>query len=142
MARFNTHEDLREYAPTGGSDRSFGVVFTLFFLGVGLWPVVRGRPVRLWAVGVATLFLLATLARPSLLHPLNAFWTRLGLLLGRITNPIVTGLLFYVVFTPTGLILRWAGKDLLGLRRDPRVDSYWLERRPRGPAPKSMANQF
>jgi Saxitoxin biosynthesis operon protein SxtJ len=142
MARVDLHEDLRADAPAGGSDRSFGVVFTLVFSLVGLWPLTGGRPIRPWGVGIAGLFLVTTLARPRLLHPLNVLWTRLGLVLARVTNPIVTALLFYLVFVPVGLALRWAGKDLLAIRPDPGAESYWVERRPPGPTPKSMANQF
>jgi hypothetical protein len=67
---------------------------------------------------------------------------QLGRLLGRITTPIVTGLLFYLIFTPAGLIARSLGKDPLRLRFDPRMKSYWQERRPPGPPPEDMANQF
>jgi len=143
MAQFNIHEDLSGHAPVGGaSDRHFGVVFTLVFLLTGLWPLTAKGPLRLWALGISAVFLLVTLLRPRLLHALNMAWTRLGVLLGRLTNPIITGLLFYLVFTPAGVMLRWAGKDLLGLRRDPTAGSYWIERRPPGPAPKSMTHQF
>jgi len=63
-------------------------------------------------------------------------------LLNRIVSPVATGVLFFVVFTPFALILRMAGKDLLRLRRDPRAASYWIERKPPGPPPESMVEQF
>jgi hypothetical protein len=69
--------------------------------------------------------LLVTLIRPSLLRLPNRAWTGLGLLLGKVVNPIVTGLLFYLIFTPVALVLRWMGKDLLGLRREPAAKTYW-----------------
>jgi hypothetical protein len=139
----STHEDFnRKEELKGPSDRSFGWVFTAFFSLIGAWPVFFGRPPRVWALGIAALILVVTLVRPGLLHPANRAWMKLGLLLGRITNPIVTALLFYLVFTPMGLLMRLLGKDLLRLRSDPNATSYWIERRPPGPKPESMAQQF
>jgi hypothetical protein len=138
-----THEDLkREIEVHGSSDRSFGLVFAAVFLAIGLWPLVRGGTLRAWAPAVAVAFLVAALARPSLLAPLNRLWTRFGLLLGKVTTPIVMGILFYLVVTPTGLLMRLFGKDPLRLSRDPEAGSYWIQREPPGPSPETMSNQF
>ena len=94
------HEDYRrEIHGRGPSDRSFGGVFTAAFLLFGLWPLRHGHPVRLWCLVLSGTLFLATLAWPALLHGPNLIWTRCGILLGRVVNPIVTGLLFYLVFT-------------------------------------------
>jgi hypothetical protein len=139
----STHEDFtRKEEHKGPSDRSFGWVFVVFFAFVALWPLVWGRPLRSWALGLSASTALITLIRPGILHPFNRAWMAFGLLLSRITNPIITALLFYLVFTPVGLLLRLAGKDLLRLRREPQAASYWIERRPPGPKPESMAQQF
>src|SRR2546425_11217171 len=124
------------------SDRSFGRVFTGFFLLVGLWPLWRGGPVRAWSLGASALCLLLTLVRPSLLHPVNRLWTRAGLLLQQVVSPVMMAAMFLLVVTPIGLLLRALGKDLLRLQRDPAAPSYWIHRTPPGPAPESMANQF
>lgn len=124
------------------SDRSFGVVFTIVFLIVALWPLPAGGAVRLWALAIAALFALASLLRPRTLAPLNRAWTRLGLLMHRVVNPIVLGLIFAITIVPTGLVFRLLRKDPLRLRRDPAADSYWIRREPPGPAPKSMQRQF
>jgi hypothetical protein len=137
------HEDLsRVHDIRGSSDRTFGLVLGVFFLGVGLWPMRSARPVRLWPVVISAIFLILSFLRPSLLHFLNQWWIRLGLLLGKIVNPIVTGLLFYLVFTPAGLMLRLLGKDPLHLKFEPGSQSYWIERTPPGPPPETMAHQF
>ncbi|MBT3401824.1 MAG: hypothetical protein HN420_17765, partial [Rhodospirillaceae bacterium] len=91
---------------------------------------------------VAIAFLAIAFLRPGLLAPLNRLWTRFGLLLHRIVNPIVMGFLFYLTVTPMALIMRALGKDLLRLKRDPEAKSYWIERTPPGPAPDTMSNQF
>jgi hypothetical protein len=137
------HEDLsRKHVARSPSNRSFGFVFSTFFLLVGLAPLRKHQPVRLWAFGVAMGFLAVAILVPALLKPLNRLWMQLGRLLGRLTTPIVTGLLFYLVFTPAGFVARLLRKDPLRLRFDPHAESYWQGRRPPGPPPGDMANQF
>jgi Saxitoxin biosynthesis operon protein SxtJ len=137
-----THEDYtRDSHRRGPSDKSFGWVFTGAFLVLGLWPVRHHRPVRPVLLILSLLCLLITLTRPSLLHWPNVVWTRLGRLLARIANPIVTGLFFYIVFTPVAMVLRWSGRDLLNLARDTKADTYWIPRRPPPPG-SGMVSQF
>jgi hypothetical protein len=139
----SAHETFsREQTIKGSSDRVFGLVFTAFFALVSLLPLWSGRPMRAWALLLSAAFLIVALARPVLLAPLNAVWTRLGLLLHRITNPIVLGALFYLVFTPFALLMRLFGRDALRLRPDPRAATYWIPRQPPGPPPDTMSNQF
>ena len=91
---------------------------------------------------VAAAFLAAALFRPALLAPLNRLWSRFGLLLGRVTNPIIMGLVFFLLITPMALILRLRGNDPLRLRLALHAKSYWIERTPPGPTPASMTEQF
>ncbi len=140
--KMNFHEAMAQReAPKGGSDRAFGVVFTVVFAAIGLWPVLFSNPPRLWSLGVAAVFLALALLRPQLLAPLNALWTRFGLLLHRIVNPIILGLIFFVVITPSGLLRQWLRRDPLNVAFDPAAETYWIEREP-GPAPESMKQQF
>ena len=138
-----THEDLRrEHTVKTSSDRAFGFVFAAVFTIIGLWPLFGGNSVRLWALAVAAFFLAAGAVFPRMLAPLNRAWTKLGLVLHHIVNPIIMGFLFYLVVTPVGLLMRLFGKDPLRLRLEPEAKSYWIERRPPGPAPETMKNQF
>ena len=136
------HEDFsRDAHGSGPSDSNFGWVFTAVFLLFGLLPTLHGKPIRpVWLV-LSGLVLAITLIRPSLLHPANILWTGLGRLLGRIMNPVITGLLFFLVFTPPAFILRWRKKDLLGLAREPDAETYWITRDASGET-GSMLNQF
>ncbi|HEX2092498.1 MAG TPA: SxtJ family membrane protein [Longimicrobiaceae bacterium] len=137
------HEDLsREEEVKGPSERSFGIVFTTVFAVLGVWPLLHGRGVRTWTLGVAAAFLVLTLARPALLAPLNRLWFRFGLLLHRIVSPIVLGMLFFLTVTPVGYLMRLFGKRPLQLGFDPKVDSYWILRQPTEPAPETMTRQF
>ncbi len=137
------HED---YARAGevksGSDRAFGMVFAVVFAVIGLWPLFNDGQIRLWALGMAAAFALAAVIAPATLKPLNRLWFRFGLLLHKIVNPLIMGLIFYLTVLPTGLIMRALGKDLLRLKFDGEAKSYWIERDPPGPEPQSMKNQF
>lgn len=126
----------------GGSDRSFGFVFAAVFTLIGLynlWHWGRGWP---WLFAGAACFLAVALLWPALLAPLNRLWTRFGLLLAAIVNPIVLGILFFLVFTPMALVARLVGKEFLALKRQPEAKSYWIVRDPPGPTPASMKDQF
>lgn len=136
------HEDFSSRVHgRGPSERNFGAVFCAFFLFLALGPLLRHRPMRPVWLGCGIAVLLITLLRPSLLGPANRVWTRIGILLGKVMNPIVTGLLFYLVFTPAAVVLRWMGKDLLELSRREDADSYWIRRSPATDATE-MINQF
>lgn len=128
--------------PSSGSNRTFGFVFTGFFVVVGLAPILAGNTARPVALVAAALFLIASLTAPSLLGPLNRLWTQLGVALHRFTSPVALWVLLYLVITPIGLVLRMSGKDVLRLRRDPLAGSYWILRDPPGPAAETMRNQF
>jgi hypothetical protein len=139
----NFHEDLkRAEAVRGSSDRTFGLVFAAFFAVFGLSPLRHGGQVRVLLMVFSGVFLVVALLRPSLLHSANGVWTRLGLLLGRIVNPIVMTILFFLVFAPVGILLRLLGKDPLRLKQDRQATSYWIVRDSASIQPESMSRQF
>jgi hypothetical protein len=124
------------------SDRSFGLVFAGFFALVASynwWHGGRAWPLY-FVLGAA--FLVVALVAPHSLAPLNRLWSKLGLLIGMIVSPVVLGLLFFLVVTPVGFLMRLTGKDPLRLRADSGADSYWIVRQPPGPAGDSMSDQF
>jgi saxitoxin biosynthesis operon SxtJ-like protein len=131
------HQDIEM-----GSERSFGRVFAIAFTVIGLWPVIRGGAPHLWALLIAAAFLALAYLLPAVLRPLNVIWFRLGLLLGAVVTPVVMGLLYVTTFVPTSLILRLAGRDLLGLEREPGRASYWVARDPPGGGQSTMKRQF
>jgi hypothetical protein len=137
------HEDLRRQGEVKrSSERSFGIVFAVVFLLAGLLPLRHGAAVRWWALALALAFGLAALFAPRVLAPLNKLWARLGDVLHRVTTPLIMGLLFYGALTPWGTIMRIAGKDPLRLKRPIGAASYWIERKPPGPAPDSLNQAF
>ena len=139
----NTHERLSAAQDIrGSSDRSFGIVIAVVFAIIGLWPLLSEGTPRWWALIAAALLCGLAFVCSVLLAPLNRLWFRLGLVLNKITSPIIMGLLFYGVMTPYAYVLRWLGKDFLRLRFDPTAKSYWIERKPPGPAPETIKRQF
>jgi hypothetical protein len=139
----DSHENLRRHAQTeGSSDRSFGLVFGVFFLVIALLPLWHGASARYWALMICGFFLVIALTAPTILAPLNRLWTKLGLLLGNIVSPIALGILFYGVVATTGLVMRLLGKDPLRLKFDRKARTYWIERDPPGPTPQSLDKQF
>ena len=137
------HENLnRAQTIKTGSNRAFGLLFTVVFFILALLPQIGGGAPIWWLAAVAALFLFAALLSPALLTPINKAWQKFGLALHAIVNPLVMGILFYLTVTPTGLIMRAFGKVPLHLKFNPGADSYWIERNPPGPEPESMNRQF
>ena len=125
-----------------GSNRSFGLVFAVFFVLVALLPMLHGAPLRWWALGIAAAFAAVAFFVPRLLRPLNWVWFKLGMLLHHVVNPVIMAAMFYGAMLPMAVLLRWLGKDLLRLKREPESISYWIPREPPAPAPGSMSKQF
>ena len=110
------------------SEKSFGILFFIVFAIIGLYPLLSFNFVRIWALVIALIFLFLGLAKPSVLKPLNTGWIKLGEILGKIIAPIVMLLVFFIVITPIGLMLRLFGKDILGLKFSEQVKTYWITR--------------
>ena len=139
----SSHERLVAEEPVRhASNRSFGLVAGAALTVLGLTPMLRGGPPRGWAVVVGASLLACGLLFPRVLGPLARAWLALGLALHAIVSPLIMALLYYVIVTPIGLLLRLFGKDLLRLRVDHDAPSYWIDRAPPGPAPDTMHRQF
>ena len=121
------------------SEKSFGVVFSIVFLIVALYPLINSEGLRIWALVVSIIFFLLAFLAPKILALPNKLWFKFGLLVGSIVAPIVMTLVYFFTVVPTGLIMRLLGKDLLAQKLDKNAKSYWIERKePMG----SMKNQF
>ena len=120
------------------SNRSFGIVFFVVFLLIALYPLINGENIRIWSAVISLIFLVLGLLNSKFLTPLNKLWFKFGIFLGKIISPVVLGIIFFLVVTPIGLLMRLLGKDLLNLRYN-KNKSYWIEKS--GPKSK-MKNQF
>jgi len=115
----------------------FGIIFFIFFLIFGLYPLVSVGVIRIWSVVLSLVFLIITIIRPNLFTFLNRSWIQFGILLGKIISPIVMGLVFFFVVTPIGILVRILKKDVMGLKRG--ASSYWINREDKV---QSMKKQF
>jgi hypothetical protein len=139
----NVHETFsREETPEGPSNRSFGLTVGGMLALIALLPTLRSKPPRWWALAPAAILLIAGALFPSVLAVPNQLWMKLAALISKITNPIILSLMFYLLFTPVAMICRLMGKDLLRLKSDKELDTYWIARQPAGPPPETMSNQF
>ena len=120
------------------SNRSFGIVFFIFFLIIALYPLTYSEEIRFWSAIISVIFLVLGLLNSKILTPLNKLWFKFGIFLGKIISPIIMGIIFFLVVTPIGLLMRLLGKDLINLKYN-NNKSYWIEKK--GPKSK-MKNQF
>ena len=121
------------------SNRSFGIVFFVVFLLIGFYPLLNQEELKSWALITSFIFLILGMMKSKILTPFNKIWFKFGIFLGKIISPLIMGLIFFLVVTPTGIFMRILGKDLLNLKFKRDKKSYWLE----NTDPKSkMKNQF
>ena len=120
------------------TNKSFGIVFFIVFLILAVYPLINGKSINVSLLVISLIFLVLGLINSKLLTPLNKIWFKFGILLGKIISPIIMGIIFFLVVTPTGLIMRILRKDLLNLKFN-NSKSYWIEKT--GPKSK-MKNQF
>ena len=109
------------------SEKSFGILFSLVFFIVSIWPLLEGNTIRFWALSLSFIFLIIAFLKQELLKPLNNIWINFGETLGKIIAPIVMALIFFLVLTPLSFIIRIFGKDLLSLKFSNKK-SYWIKR--------------
>ena len=120
------------------SNKSFGIVFAVVFSLIALWPLLKGNEIRLWSLIISLIFLILGFMNSKILTPLNKLWFKLGIFLGNFIAPIIMGIIFFFVVTPTGIIMKLLGKDLIKLKKN-NENSYWIEKKD---IKSSMKNQF
>ena len=121
------------------SNRSFGLLFFIVFLAISLWPLKSQEDLRLWAFILALIFFVLGILNSKFLTPLNKLWMKFGIFLGSIVSPFVMGVVFFMVVTPVGLIMRFLGKDLLRINKSKFVSTYWISREKQN---NTMKKQF
>ena len=120
------------------TNRNFGTVFFLVFLIISLFPLLKNENIRIWSIIIAFVFLVLGLLNSKFLTTLNKIWFRFGIILGKFVSPIVMGIVFFIIVTPTSLIMRVLGRNLLNLKKENKK-TYWIER---SKIKSKMKNQF
>ena len=121
-----------------GSNRSFGIVFSIVFLIIALYPLLNDDTVKIWLIILSLTFFILGLLNSNILSPLNRIWFKFGIILGGIVSPIIMGLVFFLVVTPISLILRLFKKDTLNLKKNDSM-TYWIKKLDKK---SKMKNQF
>ena len=111
------------------SNKSFGILFFVVFLGLGLWPLTNDNSPNIYLIIISTIFLILGLLNSKLLSPLNSFWIKFGELLGKMIAPVVMVIIYFLILTPISLIVRLFGKDLLGVKFSKQLKTYWIKRK-------------
>ena len=121
-----------------GSNRNFGIVFSIFFLIIALWPIKNNLDIRYWALFISITFLLLGILNSKLLTPLNKIWFKFGIFLGNFIAPLIMGFVFFFVVTPISILLKIFKKDVLSLKKNNKA-TYWKKK---SEYVTSMRNQF
>ena len=111
------------------SNRSFGILFFLVFLGFGLWPLTKEMNPKVHLIIISVIFLILGLLNSKLLSPLNNLWIKFGEILGKVIAPIVMAVVYFLILTPISLLVRLFGKDLIEMKFNNNVKSYWIKRK-------------
>jgi len=122
-----------------GTERNFGIIFAAVFLFISLYPLWFEKNIHLWACIIAFIFLFFAIFLPKALFLPNRLWLKLGLFLGNIISPIIMAMIFFLAVTPTGMVMRLLGKDILNQKMKKSVKSYWVKRKE---IVDTMKNQF
>ena len=120
------------------SNLNFGIVFFIVFLIIALYPLIFNENIRLWSLIISLVFLILGLINSKILTPLNKIWFKFGIYLGKLISPIIMGIIFFFVVTPTGYVMRFLRKDILNLKYN-NNKSYWIEK---NNLKSNMKNQF
>ena len=110
-------------------NRSFGLLFFIVFLAFALWPLTKKGEINLYLISIALIFLILGLLNSKILTPLNRSWIKFGELLGRIIAPIIMGIVYFIILTPISLLVRLFGKDLIGMKFNNNLNTYWIKRK-------------
>jgi len=121
------------------SNKSFGIVFFIIFLIIGIWPLKSGLDIRIVPLIISLIFLILGIFNSNLLKPLNFLWMKFGLMLGKFMNPIIRGIIYYLTVVPTGLIFKILNKNLLNIKKKDNQKSYWVIKEK---SQSTMKNQF
>ena len=122
------------------SNRSFGLFFFFIFFIIAFWSF-KGEfsQIKTFPLIISFIFLVLGIINSNILTPLNKLWFKFGLLLGSIVAPIVMGVVFFLVITPTGFLLKLFGKDILNKKYNIKKKTYWINRNKEN---NSMKQQF
>jgi len=121
------------------NNKSFGIVFFIFFLILSLLPLFKNDQVNFYFLAIAIVFLVLGLLNAKILTPLNKYWVKFGDILGKFVSPIIMLLIYFFTVFPVNLLLRLFNKDVMYLKLHKKNKSYWIKKEVND---SNMNNQF
>lgn len=132
---------LKKY-PKVSSDKSFGVVFSIFFFIISLNPLFITLKISFFTFLLSFIMLIVAIFSPKKLSPANLLWLKIGYFMHTLLSPLFLGLLFFLLITPIGIITKIFRIESLLLSRKPNIDTYWIARIQQSPTSKTLKDQF
>ncbi len=122
------------------SNRSFGIIFAIFFSILAFYQYFKYDYINYYFITFVILFFTLGIINSIILNPFNRIWVKLGELLGYIIAPIIMMLIYVLTIIPTGIVMKLLGKDILNLKYNNKVSSYWIKKNEKKTG--SMKDQF
>jgi ABC-type Fe3+ transport system permease subunit len=122
-----------------GSEKNFGIVFSIVFLLISLYPLINSEDILIWSIILSCLFIMLAYLLPRTLTLPNKLWFKFGLMLGSIIAPVVMALVYFTSVVPLGIIFKILGKDPMQRKLDKSSKSYWISKEQPN---SSMKDQF
>ena len=110
------------------TNKKFGYFFGSFLLIISLIIFLVQEFWSFYIISIAIAFIIIALINPKLLSIPNSIWFKFSLFIGNALSMIVMIILFYLVIFPTGIILKIFNKDILPVKKDKNLKSYWVKR--------------
>ena len=136
-------DEIRDIKSTRSDLKKFGVTMAAALAVIGGFVLCRQHGYYPYFFCASALFLLSGLLLPSLLKPVRKIWMTLAVIMGWFMTRLILISLFYLVLTPTALLMRLLGKDVLDTRFDKNSHgTYWIARETQESRKSDYEKQF
>ena len=122
--------------------RKFGITFSILAIGLAAYCFYKENPLWMVFLGGSLFFILTGMWSYPILRPIYVGWMTFAFALGWVNTRLILGIVFYLIFTPAGLVMKLLGKDPLFLRFDRGATTYWVKREPQDPNKKRYEKLF
>ena len=118
-------EEIKNIKSEKSDLRKFGITFGVILLVIAGFSLLKEKELFQIFLTVGTILFVLGILVPAVLKPIYWIWMIFATILGWIMTRVILSLLFYIIITPIGLILRFFGKQFLELSWDKSKESYW-----------------
>jgi len=122
-------EEIKNIDQSPKTLKKFGITFGVIFVLIGVYGLYHHASYGIWSIVAGGVFMVAAFIAAMFLKPLNLIWMTLAVILGWFMSRFILSIIYYLVLTPIGVILRLSKKDLLSTKRRGNPATYWIERK-------------